>query len=169
MYDNKIVDAKLKKLNLNYTKNLPDNISSIKSLWRLLKNDSWNSELFSRLYHLVHNLAGSGRLLGYTRVSEVATRLESLLHPLLEKTTMPDEREIIEIDFSFRELEAIIMNTEKENSKHFNGNLLLFFAYDIGEEIDTKLVNSKRLLDVHDAYPSSYFKNYHVPLSFSIK
>ncbi len=50
-----------------------------------------------------------------------------------------------------------------------NGNLLLFFAYDIGEEIDNDIVKSKGLLNVNDAYLSSYFKNYHVPLSFSMR
>lgn len=52
---------------------------------------------------------------------------------------------------------------------HLSGNLLLFFAYDIGDEIDNDLVKNKGLLNVNDAYLSSYFKNYHVPLSFSIR
>ena len=50
-----------------------------------------------------------------------------------------------------------------------NGNLLLFFAYDVGEEIDNDMVKSQGLLNVNDAYLSSYFKNYHIPLSFSMK
>lgn len=46
------------------------------------------------------------------------------------------------------------------------GSLLLFFAYDIGEEIDTELVKNKKLLKLTETSASVYFKNYHVPLSF---
>ena len=62
------------------------------------------------------------------------------------------------------------MKPETTNAQlRLNGNLLLFFAYDIGEEIDNEMVKSKGLLNVNDAQLSSYFKNYHVPLSFSMK
>lgn len=62
------------------------------------------------------------------------------------------------------------MKPETTNAQlRLNGNLLLFFAYDIGEEIDNDMVKSKGLLNVNDAQLSSYFKNYHVPLSFSMK
>lgn len=60
-------------------------------------------------------------------------------------------------------------NSEMTVQLLLDGNLLLFFAYDIGEEIDLELVKSKGLLNVNDAYLSSYFKNYHIPLSFSMK
>lgn len=60
--------------------------------------------------------------------------------------------------------------TENVNAQLLlKGNLLLFYAYDVGEEIDNELVKSKGLLNVNDAYLSSYFKNYHIPLSFSMK
>lgn len=62
------------------------------------------------------------------------------------------------------------MNTGAAHaSLQLNGNLLLFFAYDVGEEIDNEMVKSKRLLNVNDANLSSYFKNYHVPLSFAMR
>jgi hypothetical protein len=61
------------------------------------------------------------------------------------------------------------MNQKTDASMRLNGNLLLFFAYDIGEEIDNEIVKNKGLLNVNDAYLSSYFKNYHVPLSFSMR
>ncbi len=61
------------------------------------------------------------------------------------------------------------MIVDKTGSPLFQGNILLFYAYDIGEEIDHNLIKSKGLLNVNDGYLSSYFKNYHVPLSFSMK
>jgi len=50
----------------------------------------------------------------------------------------------------------------------FEGNILLFYAFDVGDEIDLKAVQQKGLISTHEAPLSSYFKNYHVPLSFHL-
>lgn len=48
------------------------------------------------------------------------------------------------------------------------GNILLFYAFDIGDEIDLNLVKQKGLVPTYTAPLSAYVKNYHVPLSFRL-
>ena len=49
-----------------------------------------------------------------------------------------------------------------------SGNILLFYAYDISDDIELELISKKKLLSTHSAPQSTYFKNYHVPLSFRL-
>ncbi len=49
----------------------------------------------------------------------------------------------------------------------FRGNILFFYAFDIGEEIDLSMVKEKGLVGISDVHLSSFFKNYHAPLAFS--
>ena len=46
------------------------------------------------------------------------------------------------------------------------GSILLFYAFDIGDDIELNMIKNKRLIRSHETPLSSYFKNYHVPLSF---
>jgi len=46
------------------------------------------------------------------------------------------------------------------------GNILLFYAFDVGDEIDLELVRSKGMVNICTVPLSDYFKNYHIPLSF---
>jgi len=48
----------------------------------------------------------------------------------------------------------------------FNGNILFFYAYDIGDDIDLQAIEKKSLVPVYPVTQSAYFKNYHIPLSF---
>jgi len=51
----------------------------------------------------------------------------------------------------------------------FTGNILLFYAFDIGNDIDLKMIADKGLVPTHIVPLSSYFKNYHIPLSFYLR
>ncbi|MBU4387396.1 hypothetical protein KJ644_02895 [Candidatus Dependentiae bacterium] len=51
----------------------------------------------------------------------------------------------------------------------FNGNIYLFYAIDIGEEVDLDKIRKKRLVNTKDFASSPYFKNYHIPLFFDIE
>jgi len=50
----------------------------------------------------------------------------------------------------------------------FTGNILFFYAYDIGDDIDLRAIDKKSLVPVYPVSQSAYFKNYHIPLSFRI-
>ena len=55
-----------------------------------------------------------------------------------------------------------------EKSKVFSGNILFFHAFDIGEDIDLAEIKRRSFLPIRPYVLSSYFKNYHIPLSFQI-
>src|SRR3989338_6760445 len=67
-----------------------------------------------------------------------------------------------------RDSEKGILVEAKPTSTIFSGNILLFYAFDIGEDIDLQEVKQKRLIMTHEAPRSAYFKNYHIPLSFNM-
>jgi hypothetical protein len=48
----------------------------------------------------------------------------------------------------------------------FKGNLLFFYAYDVGDDIDLEMVKQKGLVNTCVMPLSAYFKNYHIPLAF---
>ncbi len=58
---------------------------------------------------------------------------------------------------------------EQENtstSQTFSGNILLFYAFDVGDDIDLELIKQKGLVSTCVVPLSAYFKNYHIPLAF---
>ncbi len=59
-----------------------------------------------------------------------------------------------------------IMNNKEH--RIFNGNILLFYAFDVGDEIDLDTVRKKELLPIRSTVVSPYFKDYHIPLSFQM-
>ena len=48
----------------------------------------------------------------------------------------------------------------------FVGNILLFYAFDIGDDVDLGQIKQKNLVNTCVVPLSAYFKNYHIPLSF---
>ena len=50
----------------------------------------------------------------------------------------------------------------------FSGNILFFYAYDVGDEINLNLIKRTELLPVRAVSPSPFFKNYHLPLTFDL-
>lgn len=61
------------------------------------------------------------------------------------------------------------MQTEQQNStarQMVSGNLLFFYAFDIGDDIDLEMIKNKGLVTPCVMPLSAYFKNYHIPLSF---
>lgn len=56
-----------------------------------------------------------------------------------------------------------------QKQKTFKGNFILFYAFDIGDEIDLEKIKNKNLVPVRSSQLSPYFKNYHIPLSFDIQ
>ncbi len=56
--------------------------------------------------------------------------------------------------------------TQQEQNKVFSGNILLFYAFDVGDDIDLDLIKQKGLVNTCVMPLSAYFKNYHIPLAF---
>jgi hypothetical protein len=63
---------------------------------------------------------------------------------------------------------SLSSSPEESKKKQFNGNILIFYAYDVGDSIDTNKIRQKKMIDVVTATPFPHFKNYHVPLSVSL-
>lgn len=61
------------------------------------------------------------------------------------------------------------MSQQEQNTRRvFSGNILFFYAYDVGDEIDLDRIKRKGLLPVRAVSPSPFFKNYHLPLTFDL-
>jgi hypothetical protein len=58
---------------------------------------------------------------------------------------------------------------QEPKSDQVHGNILLFYLFDIGGEIDLEKVKNKGLVNNTNSYQSPFFKYYHVPLSFQMK
>lgn len=54
----------------------------------------------------------------------------------------------------------------EETKNKFVGNILLFYAFDIGDDIDLGAIKQKNLVNTCTVPLSTYFKDYHIPLSF---
>lgn len=48
----------------------------------------------------------------------------------------------------------------------FKGNILLFYAFDVGDDIELDMIKNKGLVNTCVMPLSAYFKNYHIPLAF---
>lgn len=53
-------------------------------------------------------------------------------------------------------------------SERVTGNILLFYAFDVGDDIDLDLIHKKDLVPTYTVPQSPYFKDYHVPLAFRL-
>ncbi|MBD3273452.1 hypothetical protein GF385_03835 [Candidatus Dependentiae bacterium] len=61
------------------------------------------------------------------------------------------------------------MENNFDQTTKFEGNIFLFYAFDVGDEIDLNKIKKKRLVNLKEFTSSSYFKNYHIPLFFDIE
>ena len=58
---------------------------------------------------------------------------------------------------------------DEQHKEMFTGNILLFYIFDVGDDVDLELIKHKGLLQPCVVPLSSYFKNYHLPLSFRLQ
>lgn len=49
-----------------------------------------------------------------------------------------------------------------------SGNILLFYSFDVGDELDLHMVKNRGLVAAYKIPQSAYFKDYHVPLAFRL-
>ena len=60
------------------------------------------------------------------------------------------------------------MKTDKTNPKSsqtFSGNIFIFYAFDVGDDINLKKIKETRILCPMPTSLPKYFKNYHLPLT----
>lgn len=55
-----------------------------------------------------------------------------------------------------------------EQSTVFTGNIWIFHAFDVGDDLNLARVKDSRTLDWHPETYSRYFKNYHIPLTVKL-
>jgi hypothetical protein len=58
------------------------------------------------------------------------------------------------------------MEQEQGTKSTFKGNILLFYAFDVGDDIDLEQIRQKGFVSTCVIPLSAYFKNYHIPLAF---
>lgn len=87
--DNSILD-KLRELRDDYTKMLPQKISSIEGLWKSLLEDEWDREHLATLHRYTHSLAGSGSTFGFDNISDSARTLDTEFKHLIATIDIPD-------------------------------------------------------------------------------
>ena len=61
------------------------------------------------------------------------------------------------------------MSSEKKNNDAVAGNILLFYAFDIGDEVSFEKIAEKGLVPIVTTAASPVFKHYRAPLSFKLR
>ncbi|MGD1997900.1 MAG: hypothetical protein PVJ92_03235 [Candidatus Dependentiae bacterium] len=51
----------------------------------------------------------------------------------------------------------------------FSGDIVFFYAYDVGDDIDREMVKSQHLVPTYNTPLSARFKNYHIPISYHLR
>ena len=62
-----------------------------------------------------------------------------------------------------------VPTTMESGTNHVEGNILLFYSFDFGDEIDFDMVVEKGLLNVTESSFSPVFKYYRAPISFRLR
>ena len=62
-----------------------------------------------------------------------------------------------------------VPTTMESGTHHVEGNILLFYSFDFGDEIDFDMVVEKGLLNVTESSFSPVFKDYRAPISFRLR
>lgn len=62
-----------------------------------------------------------------------------------------------------------VKNQEQKNSDEiFSGNIYIFHAYDVGDDINLEAIKNANVLEQELSTLSKYFKNYHIPLTVKL-
>ncbi len=72
-------EQELKTLKDAYAEQLPEKLAQMEVLWRGLIEQGWNEECFKAFHRMVHSMAGSAPVFGFTAVGRSARELEARL------------------------------------------------------------------------------------------
>ena len=84
-----------------------------------------------------------------------------------KKWLKQDDIILVTLEF-FMSLKHAKAGVEREETIQLRGNFLLFYAFDVGDEISLKNIQASKNLPTFVLPLSSGFKNYHIPLSFQL-
>lgn len=98
------LQAQLTILNNAYAAQLPDKIKQIEQAWSHLPHGEWHEEGFQALYRMVHSLTGSGKMFGFSVLSDAARNLEEHLKHFVQIKTPPSAEQRNHIHALLREL-----------------------------------------------------------------
>lgn len=85
------LSSRMRSLQEEYARRLPDKLDQLDELWHKLLYVDWRSDLLALMQRMAHNLAGSGRSFGFPEVSEIAAGLERFLQQCLDKGEPPSD------------------------------------------------------------------------------
>ena len=72
-------EQELQALKDSYADQVPQKLAEIDELWRTLVDDGWDEETFKTLHRMVHSMAGSAQVFGFTTMGKRARELETFL------------------------------------------------------------------------------------------
>jgi chemotaxis protein histidine kinase CheA len=103
-----LIAIKLDQLRKEYEQNLPSKIDLIRNQWISLRNGDWNWDQLNDLLNMIHKIAGSGGMYGFSQVSEAACKAESLLQKAIQLKVPMNKKEMSIMDGYLKELENAI-------------------------------------------------------------
>lgn len=104
MTDPADIQAQLKILSDAYAAQLPDKLKQIEQAWGHWPRGEWHEEGFQTLYRMVHSLTGSGKIFGFSALSDAARNLEEYLKQLSQVKTVPSAEQCKHIQALLRGL-----------------------------------------------------------------
>jgi len=92
------IQDKLKELQDEYLKRLPNELHDAQALWSAVRLDGSDTESLESLYRLMHRLNGSGTTFGFPDISHTASMVEEAIQEIVnnEGTPSPDQEKQIE-------------------------------------------------------------------------
>ena len=93
MTDPADMQVQLKTLSDAYAVQLPEKFKLIKQAWCHLSRHEWSEDGFQDLCRMVHSMTGSGKMFGFSLLSDVARNLEAYLNQLAQVKTPPNDEQ----------------------------------------------------------------------------
>src|SRR5689334_21004507 len=62
----------------------------------------------------------------------------------------------------------MITHQTRQNTQIFSGNIYIFHAFDVGEEINLDRIQQSHFISTQPLKLPKYFKNYHIPVSIKL-
>lgn len=102
---------RIRELSAEFAATLRDNVSEMRNAWTDLPRSEGPSATapgILRMHEIAHSLAGTGKSLGFPRISQTAAPLDSLFRLLQEKDSPLNDEEVEQIDFLITDLEQAV-------------------------------------------------------------
>ncbi len=72
-------EQELQALKDSYAEQVPQKLAEIDALWGSLVENGWDEVIFKTFHRMVHSMAGSAQVFGFTTMGKSARELEMLL------------------------------------------------------------------------------------------